>query len=210
MTGRGVAALAGALLVLPAMLGAQVRGLPVVNNGFTPGVSLRADAGFANASAGGGTTFGLASTIGSPVLALTASVSRGTPDGHRPIWSQGLAASVVVFGGPLVPFRVTAQAGAAFWELGPRVTQTHVPVSLGLSATIPNPAFAIRPWLAPRYDFARTSADEGSTNDSEFAMSGGIELGFINGLRIHASYDRIFAHGNPGILAVGLGYAFGG
>lgn len=209
MTRRAPAALV-ALLALPAALAAQVLGMPVVNNGFTSGMSMAADVGLANDAAGGGTAIGAGVTLGTGPLGLTASVSRSTPDGVEAVWAQGAAATFRVFGGPLVPFRVTAQGGAAVWDLGPEVRQVHIPLSLGLSATIPNPAFAIRPWLAPRLDLVRTTVSSVGETGSNFALSGGIELGFINGLRIRAAYDRVFADGNPGILAFGLGYAFGG
>ncbi len=201
--------LAAALLV-PGLLAAQVRGVPVVNNGFSSGVSIAAEVGFANTAAGGGTAVAAHSAFGVGPLGLTASVSRSVPDVGKAIWAQGGAATFRIFGGPLVPFRVTAQAGAAVWDLGPETRQVHVPLSLGLSATLPNPAFAIRPWLAPRFDLVRSTVNSVGSSETNFAMSGGIELGFINGLRIRAAYDRIFRGDHPGILAFGLGYSFGG
>ena len=205
---RRVGALA-LLLAAPAGLGAQVLGIPVVNNGFTTGMSIAADVGLANDAAGGGTALGGHVTLGSGILGLTASVSRSSPDVGEAVWSTGGAASLRVFGGPLVPFRVTAQAGAAVWDTGPRTRILHVPISLGLSATIPNPAFAIRPWLAPRIDIARTTVSGVGETATELGISGGIELGFINGLRVRAAYDRLLAGDDPAVLAFGLGYAFG-
>lgn len=196
-------------LALPGALGAQVLGLPVVNNGFTTGMSVAADVGLANDAGGGGTALGGHLTFGSGILGLTASVSRSAPDAGEAVWSSGGAATLRVFGGPLVPFRVTAQAGAAVWDPGPQTRLLHVPLSLGLSATIPNPAFAIRPWIAPRLDIARTTINGAGETATELGISGGIELGFINGLRLRAAYDRLFADGDPAVLAFGLGYAFG-
>jgi hypothetical protein len=46
---------------------------------------------------------------------------------------------------------------------------------------------------------------------TNFAISGGIELGLINGISIHAAYDRVFAdHGlKPSVFSFGLGYSLG-
>lgn len=205
---RRVAALL-VVVALPLHLPAQVLGMPVVNNGFVTGATVAADVGFVNDAAGGGSALGGSVTYGAGLLGLTASVSRHDPDVGEAVWSSGAAATMRVFGGPLVPFRITAQAGAAVWDPGPRTRVLHVPISLGLSATIPNPAFAIRPWLAPRFDFARTTTDGVGDSETAFAVSGGIELGFINGLRLRAAYDRTFGQGDPAVLALGLGYAFG-
>jgi hypothetical protein len=196
--------------MVPDVADAQVLGLPVVNNGFASGMSVAADVGLANDAGGGGTAVGGHLTFGTGLLALTASISRADPAlDQQPVWSSGGAATLRLFGGPLVPFRLTAQAGAAAWDPGPTTRQLHVPLSIGLSATIPNPMFAIRPWLAPRLDLVRTTVNGVGSTETELGISGGIELGFINGLRVRAAYDRLFGGGDPGVLAFGLGYAFG-
>lgn len=206
---RRAVALVAALVLPAAGLVAQVAGLPVVNNGYVSGMSVAADVGLPNDAAGGGSALGGHVTFGAGMIGLTASVSRHDPDVGESVWASGGAATVRLFGGPLVPFRVTAQAGAAVWDPGPQTRVLHVPLSLGLTATIPNPAFAIRPWLAPRFDIARTTVNGVGESSTEFGISGGIELGFLNGLRLRAAYDRLFGSGDPAILAFGLGYAFG-
>ena len=206
--GSGLLALVAAL-ALPASLAAQALGMPVVNNGYVTGMTVAGDVGLPNDAAGGGTALGASVTYGAGLVGLTASASRHDPDVGEAVWSSGIAATFRVFGGPLVPFRVTAQAGAGIWDPGPQTRVLHVPISLGLSATIPNPAFAIRPWVAPRFDLARTTVNGVGDSESAFAVSGGIELGFINGLRLRAAYDRTFRTGDPAVLAFGLGYAFG-
>jgi hypothetical protein len=203
------AARLAAVVAWPAVAGAQVLGVPVVNSGHTGGSTIAVDYAMPGDAAGGGSAIGAALSYGSGALALTASGSRYAPDDGEAIWSSGGALGYRLFGGPLVPFRVTALAGAAFWAPGPRITAVHVPLSLGLSATLPNPAFAIRPWLAPRLDYLHTSFDGVGVSSSAFALSGGIELAFINGLRLRAAYDRRFDDGDPSILAFGVGYALG-
>jgi hypothetical protein len=198
-----------ALLVLPALASAQVRGLPVVNNGAASGVGIGAEIGLPNDEAGGGTTLGASAGLGMGPLGLTAAVSRSTPDNGATVWSQGAALSLRLFGGPLVPFRVTLQGGAAIWDEG-AIDGLHVPLSVGFAATIPNPLFAIRPWIAPRIDLVRTELNGVSDGTvSEFGISGGIELGFITGLAIRVAYDRILTDDSPSILSFGVGFALG-
>ncbi|MES1259493.1 MAG: hypothetical protein ABUL71_02775, partial [Gemmatimonadota bacterium] len=119
-----------------------------------------------------------------------------------------------LLGGPLVPFRITLQAGASQWTIS-TVKTTHVPVSIGLSATIPNPAFAIKPWIAPRIDFTHTSTPqsgiEGSsttTNDANFGISGGVDVALLSGITLRAAYDRVNNGAfHPSILSFGLGFS---
>jgi len=64
--------------------------------------------------------------------------------------------------------------------------------------------------LAPRFDIVRRSPEglEDET-DTEFGLSGGIELNLLNGLGVHASYDAVFVDGgNPGVFGVGAHYTF--
>jgi hypothetical protein len=200
-----------AVALTPGLVAAQVRGLPVVNNGAGSGVGVGVEIGRPNDVAGGGTTLGASAGFGMGPLAASAAVSRSKPDNGSTVWSQGAALSMRLFGGPLVPFRVTLQGGAATWSEG-AIDGLHVPLSVGFAATIPNPAFAIRPWLAPRIDFARTSINGVSPDgtESNFAISGGIELGFITGLAVRVAYDRILTEGDsPSIISFGLGFALG-
>jgi hypothetical protein len=198
------------LTAAPAWAAAQVNGLPVVASGVTRGQQIGVDLGVANDAAGGATTVGAHLATGLGPLALTAMVSRGaTVDGGEAVWSPGASAAVAIFGGPLVPFRVTLGAGVGVWEQGV-VNYLHLPVTLGFAATIPNPAFAIRPWLAPRISIHRASFLSTSASDTRFGVSGGIDLAFLNGMVVRASYDREFADGvAPGVLGVGLSYAIG-
>jgi hypothetical protein len=81
---------------------------------------------------------------------------------------------------------------------------THVPVSIGLAATIPSPGFSIKPWVAPRLDYRSA----GGSSDTRFAISAGIDLAMLNGLSLRGAYDRLSAKvGKPGVISFGLGYA---
>ena len=201
---------------------AQVRGLPVRNAGVGTGVSIAADVGFPSASAGKGLGLGATATIGLGPIGLTGSVARFDPKGAgAAINSAGATANLKIFGGPLIPVSVTLQAGAAYSNetLTSMLAQKtwHAPVGLGLALTIPNPVMSIKPWLAPRLDVTRTTLSSGgtaasaSTTDTHFGISGGIDLGFLNGLTIRAMYDRVNmgSQVNQSVLSFGLGFKVG-
>lgn len=201
--------LAAAALVAAAPLAihAQVRGLPVFNQGVSTGGVAALDIGFANEAAGDGTTIGASATAGMGPVAVTAGISVGTVADHT-VWSPGVNVGVRVLGGGLVPFGVSLHAGVAQWSRG-IVTTTHIPLALGLSGGIPIPGFTIRPWLAPRLDYLSTTFENSETSATEFAMSGGIEVALLNGFTIRTAYDRVFVEGDPGVLSVGVGMRVG-
>jgi hypothetical protein len=55
------------------------------------------------------------------------------------------------------------------------------------------------------------TAAQVTNTESDFAISGGVDLGFLNGLTIRAMYDRVFrGEGvNPSVLSIGLGLKVG-
>jgi len=212
--GLGLAA-AGPLASAPAA--AQVRGIPVYNNGVPRGIGIYGDVGLPNDEAGGGTAYAVTGKAGFGLLGVTAMLSSYNPDGPAGSdLSVGATANYRVFGGPLVPLAVSLQGGVGYAkpETGllpdDEVTQWRFPVGVGFALTIPNPALAIQPWLAPRLDIVRTSADGvDAETDTEFALSGGIELNLLNGLGVHAAYDAVFAEGaTPGVFGIGAHYNF--
>lgn len=200
-------------------LDAQVAGLPVRNAGLGTGIGIAGDVGFPNADAGKGLALGATGALGVGPFGITASVSRDDPKAGNALWSVGGTANLKIFGGPLIPLAVTLQAGLA------RTTQEsasgggdglstrswHAPVGLGLALTIPNPAFAIKPWVSPRIDVSSTRMADVSRSDANFGISGGVDLGFLSGLSIRAMYDRVMAGDgvNPSVLSVGLGFRVG-
>lgn len=198
------------VVVFPLGLSAQVRGIPVMASGVALRPTIGVDVGIANDDAGGATAVGASVGSGFGPIALTAMVSRGAPfDGAEAEWAQGLGVGVRLAGGPFSAFRVMVQSGVGFWSRGV-VDQLHVPVALGIAATIPNPAFAIRPWLAPRVSYRRASLQGVSESETHAAVSGGIDLAFIGGITVRAAYDREFVDGgSPGIFSAGASYAIG-
>ncbi len=197
---------------------AQAAGLPVMNSGIVSGIGLALDAGIPNDAAGGGWAAGATLKAGFGVLGVTGTISRLDPDAADAVWSGGATANMKVFGGPLVPIAVTLQAGAGYVApefrcLTPGacdLKEWHVPVGLGVSFTIPNPALAIKPWIAPRVDIVRTSqTGVDSDTDVGVGVSGGVELNLLNGMGLHAAYDWS-KHNDvkPGIFSAGIHYAF--
>lgn len=211
----GAAGSAGSLV-------AQAAGLPVRNAGIGTGIGIAADLGFPNAQAGKGTAIGVTGVIGFGPLGVSGTLAHWTPKGQDGINSVAAAFNLKVIGGPLIPLSVTLQAGAGYGKAtaqgfeAPVTTKTlHVPVGLGIALTIPNPAFSIKPWVAPRLDVQRTTIESDTPPETDtaahFGISGGVDLGFLNGLTIRAMYDRIQAgsDGHPSIISVGLGFRVG-
>jgi hypothetical protein len=204
---------------------AQVAGLPVRNAGIGTGIGIAGDIGIPNAAAGKGVAVGATGVLGLGPLGVSATVAHWSPkDSPRgAINSFGGTANLKIFGGPLIPISVTAQAGIAHYkQSGPPdvggVSATHIPLGLGLALTIPNPVFSIKPWVAPRVDFNRTKTTPGfilggvttTSTDTNFGISGGIDLGFLSGLLVRTMYDRVKRGGETlSVFSLGIGFQVG-
>lgn len=209
----GLALAAGA--TVPAA--GQVLGLPVENAGVVSGLGLSFDGALPNDAAGGGHALGATAALGLGPLGVTARVSRFSPDAVDPLWSAGATVNYKVFGGPLVPIAATLQAGAGYATpdfacVPPTacdVSEWRFPVGLGIALTIPNPALAIKPWIAPRMDIVRSSVAGESSTETDFGVSGGVQLNLLTGLGLHATYDLMMSEPeNRGIFGAGLHYNF--
>jgi hypothetical protein len=207
--------LALGLVLGPSRAGAQVRGIPVYNSGIASGIAVYGDVGFSNADAGKGTAFAVSGRAGFGPLGVSAILSTFNPDG--PAGSKASVGGTLnykIFGGPLIPLSVTLQGGIGYSKpdsgiLPGKNTELRFPVGLGLALTIPNPALAIRPWIAPRVDIIRSSAGGVSNTATNFGLGGGLELNLLNGFGLHAAYDRVFRDGgDPGVFGIGAHYAF--
>jgi len=203
---------------------AQVAGLPVRNAGVGTGAGIALDVGFPSASAGKGVAVGATGSLGLGPVGFTATVATLDPKGAgKRINSIGATGNLKIIGGPLIPVSVTLQAGVGYDKVtldgggeAPTTTKRlHVPVGVGLALTIPNPVFSIKPWVAPRLDVLRTRIYSDvlpvTHTDSRFGLSGGVDLGFLNGLTIRAMYDRVSrgSGSNVSTLSIGLGFKVG-
>jgi hypothetical protein len=196
------------LLAPAAAVRAQVTGLPVRNSGVTSGLTIGGEIGFPDADYGKGTAYGARGALGLGPFGISAVVSRWDPKG--PAGSQtGLGGylNLKVFGGPLIPLSVTLQGGAEYLKRS-GVTLVHAPIGLGIALKIPNPALAIKPWIAPRLDVTHVSGSVPSNTETNFGISGGVDLSLLGGLGFSAAYDRVWAgHGlNPSVFSVGVSY----
>jgi len=203
---------------------AQVAGLPVRNAGISTGLGIAGDLGFPNAAAGKGIAFGATGVLGLGPLGVSASVAHWSPKDSPlgAINSYGGTANLKIFGGPLIPISVTAQVGIAHYNQSApdaeSISATHVPLGLGLALTIPNPVFSIKPWVAPRVDVNRVKTTPGfvqggatsTDTDTNFGISGGIDLGFLNGLLVRTMYDRVKRGGATlSVFSLGIGFQVG-
>jgi hypothetical protein len=205
------------------ILAAQVAGLPVRNAGIGTGIGVAADVGFPNGTAGKGLAVGATGVVGLGPFGVSASLAHWKPKGQDAINSVGATGNLKIFGGPLIPVAVTLQAGLAYYRVttgdlqGNPVRERvwHAPVGLGLALTIPNPVFSIKPWVAPRLDIVHlpggSDSGSGSSTESNFGISGGVDFGFLSGLSIRVMYDRVQrGHGvHPSVLSLGLGFRVG-
>ncbi|HEX2451508.1 MAG TPA: hypothetical protein VHJ69_10215 [Gemmatimonadales bacterium] len=204
----GIVTLCIALGLAPSLTG-QVVGLPVYNAGIPAGIGIYGDVGFPNDAAGDGVAYGITGRLGAGAFGATASLALFNPEGPGDqLTSVGGTLDYKIFGGPLVPLTVTLQGGAGYAKEDDSKFYRY-PVGLGFALTIPNPALAIKPWLAPRLDIAHVSNPLTSDTETNFGISGGVELNLLSGFGLHASYDRVFADiDDPAIFAAGLHYTF--
>ncbi|MFN0178811.1 MAG: hypothetical protein ACKVZ0_08425 [Gemmatimonadales bacterium] len=202
---------------------AQAPGLPVINSGTSRGFTLAGMGGFGNDGAGSGTAVGVSGNYGMRRVAVGGFVSTvsGSSGADGSYQAAGATLAVKVLGGPLVPVSLNLHTGVGYSAPGYSLTggsgatknkTWQVPVGLGIAWVFPQPVVALKPWLAPRADVVRVSGPgPGSRTDTNFALSGGVNLGFLNGLGVDVAFDRVFSSGlgpKPLILGLGLSYSF--
>jgi hypothetical protein len=206
--------LAGAALAAPAA--AQVRGIPVYNSGIPTGIGIYGDIGFPNEDAGKGRALAVSGRAGFGPLGATAMLSTFNPEGPGDSdLSVGGTLNYKIFGGPLIPLSVTLQGGIGYSKPDggflptADINELRFPIGVGFALTIPNPALAIKPWIAPRLDVVRQSGGGLSETESNFGLGGGLELNLLSGLGLHAAYDRVFMDGgDPSVFGFGAHYTF--
>lgn len=188
---------------------AGVTGLSVHNSGVSSGLTIGAEVGFPDADYGKGTAYGVRGALGLGPFGVSAVVSRWDPKVGGIGSQMGLGGflNLKVFGGPLIPLSVTLQGGAEYTD-NDGVKLLHAPVSLGFALKIPNPALAIKPWLAPRLDIVKRSGSiPNDDTETNFGLSGGVDFNLLGGIGFGVSYDRTFGDGmNPSVLSIGASY----
>ena len=220
LTLRAQPAIPLTLLILALVAGvrraeAQVRGIPVYNNGIPSGIGIYGDVGFPDEEAGKGTAYAVSGRAGFGAFGATAILSTFDPDGAgENDVSVGATLNYKIFGAPLTPLSVTLQAGIGYSKpdvglLPGDEDELRFPIGLGFALMIPNPALAIQPWIAPRVDVVQLSGGGISDTETNLGLGGGVELNLLNGFGVHAAYDRVFIDGgDPSTFGLGAHYAF--
>ncbi len=201
--------LAAALMALTGgALHAQVFGIPLHNSGIPTGIGIAGEVGFPNAAYGKGTGFGATGQVGLGPIGFTATIASYKPSGLSSITGYGATANLKVFGGPLIPFSATLQGGLGYASKA-GVKSTHFTGGLGLALNIPNPALAIKPWVAPRVDVQHVSGALGTNTETNFGFSAGIDFNLLGGLGFGAAYDWVKINGSKeAIFGLRASYVF--
>ena len=211
---RSFATALAALTLAAVPASAQVAGLPVFNSGVNSGITLNADLGLPNQDAGKGKTWAFTGGLGAGPLGFTATIASRKPEvGNSQTWVGGTG-NLKLFGGPLIPISINAQVGAGYGvdkgagPLGSDLKQLVVPVGLGIALNVPTPGLSIKPWIAPRMQYMRTSGGV-DNHQTKFGMSAGVNLGLVGGIQARVAYDYVKISGaKPSTFSVGLGYNF--
>lgn len=205
-------ALAVLLLGVPALASrgfGQATGVPVRGAGMGQGATLGIDFGVGRLEGGGEKSRAVAAsaTAGLGPLGVMAGIGKSWIDPDTgPTRDQStlmLGASLTIFGGPLVPLKVSWQAGVdkALDDTGSgKPWRGHVGV--GAALTIPAAVVSIRPWIAPRLDYLKDQPVSGPRVKG--SLSAGIDLGMLNGLGLRVGYDSRIGWDNGNRRASGI------
>ena len=223
-----VSAAAAALAAFTAAgtVAAQVPGIPVYNTPVPAGFTIVADVGFPSHSTHTGTSFGATVAFGTGAFGFT--LTGGGTSAEVDTFNLGQATiggtvNWKVIGGPALPWAVNLQAGLAYWEIGDppaalvppphlfaeKLQNIHVPVGVSVMYSVITSGMAIKPWIAPRADYTRTTLAGGSVDHTKFGVSVGLNLMFRNGLGVRAAYDWLQSDGpTRDTIGVGASYSF--
>lgn len=208
---RAAAVFAGLGVLVASTATGQAAGLVVRNSGVAQGVTLGVVYGRGREKLSTGTSrsdaVGARLTAGLGPIGASLGVARtwlepaGIAKTHRDEVSA--TAALTVFGGPLVPLKVSWQVGGAR-SLG----SDHAwrgSLGLGAALAIPAAVLSIKPWIAPRLDYLGHQTVRGSRVKP--ALAAGVELGLLTGLGLQVEYDsRLGWDGGSGpVPGIGIG-----
>jgi len=184
-------------LLLASRSSAQATGTPIRNATIPTGITLGVDFGFGKAreSDAGSTSVGAVATAGLGPIAGQLGITRSDVEEVGAGTAVFAAAELTVFGGPLVPLKVAWQAGLTRWLDRPGPIEADPTRSrawrgwlgAGASLSIPAALLSIKPWLAPRLEYFGRQPVDGVRLKP--ALSGGVDLGLLNGLGLRVAYD---------------------
>jgi hypothetical protein len=207
---HGLVGAAVALALSASSATAQMFGNPVyVPVGMGTGVNIAGDFGHGvNVASGKGNYFGGRVTLGLPFFYVTA--------GAGSYKAQGATTSQTEFGGnlglnllhlPLVPVKVSAQAGAGYVKVGTNKL-LNFPVALAVGVSLPTPGIGITPWIAPRLQVNYATATGVSSTKAYVGGSGGVNVHFSM-IGIHAAVDYLHVGSGVSPLTFGVGASLG-
>ncbi len=223
LRGMSMMVTAGLLLVAgPAR--AQLEGIPVY---FSPkggtGFTLAGDVGRGiNDDSGKNTALAARATLGISAVSLSAGIGTLMLDNADDQITYAGSLAIRLVGGALLPIAVSLQGGVGFVssELGAfSADRLTIPIGVGFGLNIPSTAFLFEPWIAPRVQISRLTANDESETQATLGLSAGVTLGFAMGLALHAAIDWAnldsstftgftIPSSNPATLGVGLSYTF--
>jgi hypothetical protein len=183
----GLASLALALSASSAT--AQMVGNPVyVPIGMGTGVSIDGDYGRGlNTASGKGDYFGARVTLGLPFFYVMAGAGTLKTADRQTVFGADVGMNLLDL--PLVPVKVSAQAGGGYVKSG-SYKQFDVPIAIAIGLSLPTPGVGVTPWIAPRVHVQHTSDTGVSNTDVRFGGSAGINVHF-GMLGVHAAVDYI-------------------
>jgi hypothetical protein len=194
-------------------LSAQTPGLPIYAGGHVPGVALGAALGLAPARSpvGRGITWvGTAELAtrrtGLRVVGGALDLGGGSSPPPRAVWGA-LATARVLDGGVESPLSLDLIAGHGRSE-GADTRLRHTVVGLAFVLTIPTPVMAVKPWLAPRFDWRSVPPPPAAESRIRHAFGGsaGVDLRFLGGVVLRAAWDKV--EGTSRVIGFAAAYHF--
>ena len=201
-----------ALVLTAVPLAAQAPGLPIHGGGAIPGVTVAVTAGFGGTDSWAGQGTAYAGTVswgvGRFAIGGTLGVVTGRENGDPSRPTVGAMTSLRVLGGGVdTPLTVFLQAGYGYMQpepydvavlaaqdgtalYAPPRGNWRVPLVAALALTIPTPVVSLRPWLAPRLEWAD---GQDGTVDAAFGGSAGLDLSFLGGFQLRLLWDNVQA-----------------
>ena len=207
----------------PAARGAaQAPGLPFHGGSPPTGFHVVATVGWTGASHWMTEGYTVGATVGYTWsrFGLTGSLGRFSPDyeGYHTVATAGVTSSFRLLGGTLdTPFQINLLGGlgSALTADNPLIPGFSVPggdsdwraqAGIGVTLSIATPVVSIRPWLAPRAEIIGRPDGSSESLSTEFAGSAGVDLAFLGGLGLRATWDKI--EGDDQAIGFGISYRF--
>jgi len=191
-------------VVVATAANAQVFNQPVyVSPKHGTGLSIAFDYGKGlNTNSGKLKAYGGRATLGFAMINVSAGVSSVDLGATSEI-SYGALASVNVISAPLVPIGISIFGGFGTIDPGGGSIKNY-PIGVAIAVKPPTPGLGIEIWAAPRVNIV----NDGTDTDTDFAVSGGLNLDLPMGLGIHAALDYVAKDNEELLFGAGLHYKF--